>query len=502
VVGLSAAPTTVNELLARSSNVNGEMTRLLFLHLLEEQPDFERHPPTFTPRLAASYQWSADHKTLTFELRPDAVWSDGVPVTADDVRFTWQAQVSPALAWESSFYKSAILDVEVVAPKTVRFHFDHAYAKQLLDVNEGPILPRHVWGKLPFAAWRDRSDWFREHLVVSGPFTLESWNPQQQVVLKRNERYFDRGRPYLDRVVLRVSPEQNALSTQLQSGEVDFATLTSPNDASRLAKDPQIDLRHYWSRTWVAMAWNCERPPFDRPEVRRALTLSIDREAIVEALWGPYGRVAVSPVGGSIWAHDPALQPLPYDLAEAKRLLAAAGFADHDGDGILDRGGKPFAFEMITNAGNQQRVDAMVMIQEQLKRAGIRATPRQIEFNSFNAQIRSGEFDAMLFGLTVDTGIDMTDPLGSAKLAGEPNYARYANDEMDRLIRRSLEQIDFEHAKPFLLEIQRLQHRDQPYTSLWESQRFHAIRRRIAGAEPSVLFALSNLEDWWIAQGS
>lgn len=499
VVGLTAALVSVNDLLSGASNVNSEVTRHLFLSLLEEQPDFEHHPPTFAPLLAESYEWSADRKTLTFKLRDDADWSDGVPVTADDVRFTWQAQTHPDVAWENAHSKGAITDVEVVSPKMVRFHFSRAYAKQLLDVNEGWILPRHAWSRLPFSEWRKNADWFREHLVVSGPFTVESWSPRQQVVLRRNERYFEPGKPYLDRLVLRTVADQNALVSQLLSGAIDFSTLTSAADAERLARDPRLEVHRYWSRTWVPIAWNAQRDPFSSAEVRRALTLAIDRQTIVETLWGSYARVIPSPIGASVWAYDPSLKPWPYDPAEARRILAVQGFADRDGDGVIERNGRPFRFEIATNAGNQQRVDALVLIQEQLKRVGIEAVPRQIEFNSMNAQINSGDFDALILGLTMDTGLDLTVQLGSRALAGDFNFARYESPEMDRLIRLSLEQIDFEKAKPYLFQIQHLEHRDQPYTLLWESQRFHAINRRLHGAQPNVLFSLSRLQDWWVA---
>lgn len=501
VIGLTAALVTVNDLLSGASNVNGEVTRHLFLTLLEEQPDFEHHPPTFAPLLAQSYEWSADHKILTLKLRDDVFWSDGVPVTADDVRFTWQAQTHPDVAWENIHAKQAITDVEVVSPKVVRYHFSRAYAKQLLDVNEGYILPRHAWSKLPFPEWRQNADWFREHLVVSGPFDVESWNPQQQVVLKRNVHYFEPGKPYLDRVVLRTVSDQNALVSQLLSGAIDFSTLTSAGDAKRLSQEPRLEIRRYWSRTWVPIAWNAQHDPFSSAEIRRALTQAIDRQTIVETLWGEFARVTASPIGGSVWAQDPSLKPWPYDPAAARRIFAAQGFADRDGDGILERNGKPFRFEIITNAGNQQRVDALVLIQEQLKRVGIEAIPRQIEFNSMNAQINSGDFDALLLGLTMDTGIDLTVQLGSRALAGDFNFARYENPEMDRLIQQSLDQVDFDHAKPYLFQIQHLQHRDQPYTLLWESQRFHAINRRLRGAAPNVLFSLSRLQDWWVVSG-
>ncbi len=171
VTGWTAEPRRGQRLILPASQMNSEVQYRMFLHLVEEQPDFQDHPPTFKPLLAKSYEWSADHKILTFRLREDVVWSDGVPVTAEDVRWTWQAQIHPDVAWEGADSKRWITDVEVVDPHTVRFHFERAYAKQLLDANECPILPKHAWEKLPFSQWRQNNDWFRQHLVVDGPFT-------------------------------------------------------------------------------------------------------------------------------------------------------------------------------------------------------------------------------------------------------------------------------------------------------------------------------------------
>src|SRR6185369_3979305 len=310
------------------------------------------------PELAQSYEWSADHKDLTFHLRENAAWSDGVPLTADDVRWTWQAQTDPAVAWDNSFMKREIRDVEVVDAHTVRFHFNRAYAKQMADANEGVILPKHAWSQLPFAKWRESSDWFKQHGVFSGPFVIASWTPQQEVVLQRNERFYQKDRPYLDRVVMRITPDSGSALVQLLNGEVDFMPQVPPSDAPRIKADPHLDLRTYWSNLYVFIAWNNADPLFADRDVRRALTLGIDRQAIVDTILGDYGRVCVSPIISSIWAHDRSLKPLPYDPAEARRILESKGWKDSDGDGVLDRGGKPFAFDLPTNAGNKQRADA------------------------------------------------------------------------------------------------------------------------------------------------
>ncbi len=499
VVAMAGDIKSVNDLLTSSNYTATEVLMRMFLRLVEERPDYAVGPPTFGPQLARSYDWSADRKTLTFHLQPEARWSDGVPVTADDVRFTWQAQTSHAIAWDSVDMKKAITDVEVVDPKTVRFHFSRAYAKQMLDVNEGVIFPSHVWGKLPFSEWRKRADWFRDHLVCDGPFVLESWQPQQQIVLKRNERYFEPGLPRLDRVVIRIIPDQASTMTQLFNGELDFIPQVAPAEAARVNADPHLRLLTYWFRLSVVVSWNNTRPPFGDPDIRRALTLAIDRQTIVDTLWGKYARVADSPIIQAVWAHDAKLKPLPYDPAEARRILAAKGFRDSDGDGVLDRGGRPFAFELLSNAGNQQRNDAAVMIQAQLKKVGIKVTPRILEFATLIDATDRGDFDAAVEGFGMDTSLDLTSYFHTAAPNGDQrNSARYSNPEVDRLIEQSMAMTNLADAKPILDRIQEIIQRDQPYTFLWESQRMPAINRRLHDVKPNMLFALANMKEWWI----
>ena len=152
--------------------------------------------------------------------------------------------------------------------------------------------------------------------------------------------------------------------------------------------------------------------------MRRALTLAIDRQAIVDTLLpGGTGRVGVSPILQAVWAHDKTLQPWPYDPAEARRILAAKGWKDTNGDGILDRGGKKFSFELTSNAGNQSRNDAAVMIQQQLRQVGIEATPRILEFNTLVTDTRSGHFDASVIGFSMDTSLDLSGNFHSRSIA-------------------------------------------------------------------------------------
>ena len=498
VTGWVAEPGGVNELTVPSSQVTNDMLFRVFLHLMEEQPDFQEHPPTFAPQLAKSWDWSADHKTLTFHLRDDVVWTDGVPVTAEDVRWTWQAQTNPDIAWDSTDQKRWITDVEVVDPHTVRMHFSRVYAKQILDANEGVILPKHAWEKLPFSRWRQSNDWFKAHLVSDGPFTIGSWKPGQEVVLQRNERYYEKGLPYLDRVVMRLVPDQASFPTQLANGELDFAPQLTPGDAPRVKANPQLEVIPVWFNLYVGVVWNNDNRLFSDPEVRRALTLGIDRQTIVETLLGSYGRMAISPILTMVWAHDKSIEPWPYDPAEARRILAAKGWRDTNGDGVLERDGKPFAFELLSNAGNQTRADATVMIQDQLKKVGIRAEPLQVEFNTLLTKTTDGTFEAAIMGYSLDTSLDISTNFHSRWIKDGSNNSRYRNPEMDRLLDTAASQPDMLAERPYLDQIQRILHRDQPLTLLWESQRLSGKNKRLRNVKPTHNWSFFNLKEWWI----
>ena len=499
VTGWGAEPSGLNEYITPSTNTTNEVLFQVFQHLLEEQPDFFEGPPTLTPKLAESYEWSDDHKVLTFHLRKNLQWSDGVPLTSEDVRWTWQAQRSPEVAWDSAFMKDEITDVEAVDPHTVRFHFRRAYAKQLQDANEGVILPRHVWSKLPFAKWRESADWFKQNLVAAGPFKIHSWTPQQELVLVRNERYFLKDRPYLDRVVLRFVPDPSSMMTQLLNGELDFVLQVSPSDAQQILKAPHLRLVPFLSNLSVVISWNLENPLFSDPEVRRALTLALDRQTIVDTILMGYGQIGASPIVSEVWAHDRSLQPLPYDPAEARRILAAKGWRDSDGDGVLDRNGKPFAFEILSNNNNQQRADALVMVQDQLKKVGVQAMPRILEFNTLIAQTNSGDYQASTAGFVMDTSLDLTGNYHSRAFPPNgSNFMRYTNPEADRLMDLVAAAPDLRAVLPQIHALERIIVRDQPVTFLWESQRLAVVSKRVRDAKPNQVRGFFNLKEWWI----
>jgi len=501
VVGFIADLSSVNPYATLSTSVPQEVASLMFLQLMEEQPDFSNGPPTMLPQLAQRWEYSEDRKSVTFHLREDVVWSDGVPVTAEDVRFTWQAQIHPAVAWDSAYYKESIQDVEVVDEHTVRFHVERDAVHLLLWINEGEIIPKHAWSQLPFEEWTHDSEWFLDHLVVDGPYRVTGWTPQQEIVLERNPSYFEQGRPRIDRVVIRVAADRSSLLNQILAGGLDLVYGLSVSDVPRIEGSDRLRLLAHWGRGHVFIAWNLRNPLFSDVRVRQALTMAIDRQAIVETTYGKYARVANSPVLSYVWAYNSDLKFISYDPEHARQLLAEAGFRDSDGDGILDRDGQPFRFELATNVGNQQRADATIFIQEQLRRVGIDARPRYVAFNPLMERTNQGDFEAVIMRWSMPTDLDMTFAYHSSSIGEGSNVFGYSNPELDALLVKAQQAPDAATLKGYLWQIQAIIQRDQPMTYLYEPQDLTACSRRVHFADqpPNVLRRLWHAWDWWLS---
>ncbi len=487
----------VNELTTQSTTItNALIYQCWFRELMAESPDYEDGPPSFAPELAESYEFSDDRLELTFHMRDDIKWSDGVPVTAEDVRWTWQAQIHPEVAWVVADAKKWITDVEVVDPQTVTFHFSKVYSGQLQDAILGVILPKHAWSPLPFEEWRHSNAWFIDHLVVSGPFTLESWEPQQRFVIRRNESYYEPGLPKVDRIVIQVVPSYSSALAMLRSKQAHMVEFIQPADATVIEADPDLRLLSHIPRVFFFLQWNVTRPLFADKKVRRALTLGIDRQEIVDSLYYGYATVGHSIFPSNHWAHNQDLEPWPYDPGQAKELLAEEGWTDSNGDGILDRDGQPFSFELMTNSESQIRIDLLVMIQEQLKRIGVEVRTRTMEFNALLGPLSEHDFDAAMSGLAIDTSLNTEYFFHSNGIDAGYNWGAYSNPEMDRLIEEINAQVDLLAAKPLLDQLQVLLREELPVIFLYEGQRLGGARNNLRGVEPNQVTSFYKIQNW------
>ncbi len=488
--------TTFNEYQWAGEASEFEIMDMLFPTLMEEQPDYEQHPPSFAPRLATSWEFSRDNRVLTFQLRKDAVWSDGVPVTAADVVFTFQVQTDPELGATGLEIKDFIDKVEAVDEHTVRFHFSRVYPYQLMDANDGHIIPAHAWGAVPTEKWKSTD--FEERLVTCGPFRLASHTPDQTLVLERDPGYWDAPRPYLDRVVFRVIPDINSQLNQLLAGHIDLVQAVPPREADRVRADADLELVEFPSRAWAFIAWNNRSPLFSDRRVRRAMTLAIDRASAVASVYHGFANLSNGPILSTMWAYNRDLPVLPFDQAEAERLLSAAGWKDSDGDGVRDRNGRAFAFDLLFPATNTIRRDLALLIQADLARLGVVVRPVPTELGSLLARADSGQFDAMLSAWAEATKIELTSTWTTpTEGQGTNNFVRYSNPEVDRLVAAAREEPDYTRAKVLYDRIQELIVGDQPVTFLYEANQLVGISRSIRNANINSAGVFFNIEEWY-----
>ncbi len=470
-----------------------DVYNLLFLSLLDEQPDFL----SFGPRLAESYEFSEDRKRLTFHLRRDVYWSDGVQVTAHDVEATFKAQTDTLVLWAGRHLKEHIERVEVLDDWTVIYHFSNVYPYQLMDANDGPILPKHILEEV-------RPEEIRSipisEIPVNGPFKLDLWLRGQSLVLVPNERYYERGKPYLDKIVFKIVPDQVTLLTQLKAGEIHCMESIPPSEVSDLQENhPELRVFDFPTRAYNYVGWNNAKPLFQNRRVRKALTMAIDRKLIIDNLCYGYAEECTSPFVPLIWAYNPDIEPLPYDPELARKMLADEGFIDRDGDGWLDRDGQRFEFDLMTNYGNQIRVDTQIMVQEMLRGVGVKVNPIAIEWTVMLERVKGGDFDAIVSAWRVGTKADLS-PIWSceARRPGGYNRIDYCNEKVDSLNALACSMLDFEEAKPIFYEAQELIYEDQPYTFIYVHHALSALDRRFEGAKPDPISMYHNLHEWHV----
>ena len=492
VVGTRVEPRTLNPI-AITASEGHQIAGLIFLKLLEEQDDFM----SFKPQLAESWAVGADGLDVTFVLRADARWSDGVPVTAEDVRFTWEVHTDTTVAWPSASIKSKIRDVEVRDARTVVFHYKEHYLYPLMDANDGVILPKHILATVPRSELKEAA--FGRAPVGNGPYRVARWESGQYLELEANPGWFG-SPPAVGRVIFKFVPDAVTLVAQLKAGEIDLLESVQAGDlASIRASRPDAAIHTIPSRRMSFIVWNTARAPFDDRVVRRALTMGIDRAELIRTVWGGYAQECTSPIVPLLWAFDRSIAALPFDPAQARALLAERGYKDADGDGVLEREGKPLELQLIVNDA-QNRVDVVTIVQAQLKRIGVKASLRVMEFGAYQERILAADFDAAFVEWKVQTKVDLTSLFHSASKRPKGfNFGAYSNPEVDRLIEEALAIPDMADARERWNEVQRLIYADQPYTFIAVPQELTAVDDRFCNVNPSAISFFVNLPAWKLA---
>jgi peptide/nickel transport system substrate-binding protein len=432
---------------------------------------------------------SSDQLTFTFKLRPNLKWSDGQPLTADDVAFTYALIYSPDTKDYVSRYRANlegfVQSATATDPQTVVFKFSKVLASFVDTHCRYGILPKHVLGSVAPKALNTHDFFTKGPTVSSGVFKFNRWDKGQQVVLERNDNYWA-GASHLDQYILKVVTDAVVLAQQLKTGELD----TGQPDASQfdnLKTVTTINALAHINPGFVYYQFNLDpsKPSskiFGDKNVRKALHTALDRVAMAKAVYFGQAVPADSPEAPTTWAYNPNVTPkYSFDKAAAEKMLDDAGWAKGS-DGIRAKGGVRMSFEVNTNSGNKVRENLIQVMQQQWKDIGVDASPRAIAFQTLVTQIRSTKtFQIILIGIAFgDTDPDQTTlwttkGIGSAGLNG----MSYSNPQVDQLMDSALQTTDRNKRKPFYAQIQNIIMDDLPAPILFYPNYLWGINKRV-----------------------
>jgi len=490
VLGYSAELQTLNPLISTDQNANELIDFLLFTPLVRYDSAYR-----VTPGLAES--WELSPQGVHFHLVASR-WQDGEPVTAEDVKFTFDLAKNPDVASPlAAAYLAEVSTAEVVGPLDIRFTFTHPHSQPLEDFVWPPV-PRHILEGVPPDELARHP--FGRSPVGNGPYRLVSWDVNQQLVFEADPDYPAAlgGPPGFTRVVYRILPESTSLLAELFASSIDVDGPLTPSGASKFEGRRDVRLRSFPWRQFSYIGWNGVRPPLDRPEVRRALTMAIDREAIVRTALQGFGEVA-SGVIPPWHRYAPALAPLPYAPDSAVILLRRLGWRDSDGDGILDREGRPFRFTLLANQRNPLYGDVAQIVQAQLRRVGVQVDVRLLEWQTMLSLHRARDYDAVLTNWVLDNFRVDPRPLFHSDQVGIPgsaNRASYANPVADSLMDLGVRTMDDSAAAAIWSQFSRVLQRDQPLTFLFWQHELAGVSARLKGVRMDARGELVTLPRW------
>lgn len=486
--------------------VSREVTDLVFDHLAEIGDDMNTFGDAgFTPRLARSWTWAPDSLSIVFHLDPRARWHDGQPVRANDVRFSVALYKNPKLA---SPIAAALANVDSATvldslDAVVWFHarepesfFDIAY--QLW------VMPEHVYGAVP--PEKLATSELARHPVGSGRFRFVSWQPGSRIEIEADTANY-RGRAKLDRVIWAISPDNDASFAQVIGGQADLFESATPGQVKAISGHSNVRAFPWPTLQYGFLGLNFRDPKHHAQpnpvlhdvRVRRALSMALDRHAMLQNVFGGFGAIGYGPFPAGLATADTTLRIPHHDPGFAAALLDSAGWTAGP-DGMRRRDGVPLAIRLIVPTSSAFRMRYAVLIQEALRKVGIRVDLDAEPFPAFFAKQTAGDFDAALITYSTDpnAGGAAQSWAASSMIPAGGNYLSYADPRFDALLDSATASFDPAAAKRYAVRAYQVIADDVPAVWLYDltslgilNARFHVTALRTDGW-------WAHLADWTI----
>lgn len=463
---------------------------------------------------------------IVFRLRRGVSFSDGNPLTAEDVVFTFDWIRNPEVnAPRDRAYLVNLKYAKANGPHEVVFGFTDPYFMSFETVGGTGIMSKAFYSRFKPQEYNEKTGL----LIGTGPYRLEnpeSWAPGKPIELFRNDRYWGIS-PTFDRLVFREIEDESAEMVMFGNGEFDIMPC-QPEQYEKMLKDARIrgmsqNLKYPSPLNgYTYIGWNQQRgkaggkpgegegvkTDFADKRVRQAMTLLIDRERIAREVFLGYATVASGPFDPAGRQTDPEVKPWPYDESRAKKLLADAGYSDKNGDGVIDApNGSPFRFKLSYPSGSATFQRVVFFLKDAFARAGITMEPEPLDWPVLIDRIKRGQFDACSLGWG---GVVESDPyqiFHSSQIKDQgDNRTHYVNAKLDALIEQARRTIDEDARMKLWHEVHRILHDDQPYTFLFNRPSLVFINGRIANVGQTklglnYLRLYPNPNPWFVPKG-
>ncbi len=397
------------------------------------------------PGIADSWERAADGMTYTFHLNPDAKWHDGQPLTADDVIFSLEAELNPDTGSQyTSSVEAAVASYRKIDDYTVEIVSDGPRANFLFDLVL-PVMPKHIWEGVPAAEWAaDPGSTGQDpaRVVGSGPFKFVEWVQGDHVTVERNADYWDTltGHvPNVDKVTLQVFPDETTLIQALKTGQIDATTSVPPAEVEGLQATEGIEVAIYPTFDFGFYYMNLDPEKtmlFQDHAVREALLRALDRQAINDNIFLGLGEVAVGTQSllSTAYAPEKIENDYAFDLDAARALMDEAGWIDTNGDGIREKDGEPFSFEMTYTEGVATFEQLVPYMQQQWKEIGVDMQPNPVPFPTLlDTLLETKDYGMALLGFSWSADPDQKAMFACDQYDGGFNTGKYCNAAYDEI---------------------------------------------------------------------
>ncbi|MGD0168101.1 MAG: peptide-binding protein [Smithella sp.] len=446
--------------------------------------------------LAESWEISQNGLVITFHLRKGVKWHDGYPFTSADVLYTYQITIDPKTptAYAGDFLK--VKRVEALNDYTFRVTYAKPFAPALISWSSA-ILPRHLLSGKDIT-----KSTLARHPIGTGPYMFKEWVAGQKIALVSNPDYFE-GQPYIDGRITRIIPDSATMFLELRAQNIAMMGLTplqyTRQTENNLFKN-NFNKYRYLSFAYTYLGYNLKNPLFTDKRVRQAISYAINKNEIISGVLLNLGKPANGPYKPGTWAYNDKVKIYDYNPKKARELLHEAGWTKLNSEGVLEKDGKPFIFEIVTNQGNETRQKCAEIIQRQLKEIGIIVKIRVLEWSAFVTDfINKRRFDSVILGWTIPLDPDAYDVWHSSKTAPEElNFISYKNPEADEMLEKGRSTFDQKERKKYYDRFQEILAEDQPYTFLYVPEALIIIHKRFRGIQPAPIGLEYNFTKWYV----